>query len=64
MKEMRGRFLEDDLEGTLCDGCVHRCLKPAKPISPEYSEIDEYIFDDTLVKNRVEQYEQLTGGIK
>ena len=54
MKEMRRRFLEDDLEGTLCDGCVHRCLKPAKPISPEYSEIEEYVFDDSLVKARVE----------
>lgn len=54
MKEMRRRFLEDDLEGTLCDGCVHRCLKPAKPISPEYSEIKEYVFDDSLVKARVQ----------
>lgn len=54
MKEMRRRFMEDDLTGTLCDGCVHRCLRPAKPISPECSEIEEYIFDDSLVKNRVQ----------
>lgn len=58
MKEIRRRFLEDDLEGTLCDGCVHRCLKPARPITPEQSEIVEYDFDDSLVKNRVEKFER------
>lgn len=55
MKDMRRRFLEDDLEGTLCDGCVHRCLRPARPLTPECSEIEEYIFDDTLVRERVEK---------
>ena len=57
MKEMRRRFLEDDLAGTICDGCVHRCLKPAKPVMPEYSEVSDYIFDDSLVRKRVERYE-------
>lgn len=58
MKDIRRRFLEDDLTGTLCDGCVHRCLKPGKPTMPECSEMTEYNFDDSLVKNRVEKFER------
>ena len=58
MTEMRRRFMEDDLEGTLCDGCVHRCLKPAEPTMPEKSNMRKYDFDDSLVKNRVEKFEK------
>lgn len=58
MQDLRRRFLEDDLEGTLCDGCVHRCLKPAKPLMAEYSEIEEYDFDDSKVRQRVETFEK------
>ena len=58
MQDLRRRFLEDDLGGTLCDGCVHRCLKPAKPLMPEFSEIAEYDFDDSKVRIRVEAYER------
>lgn len=54
MKDMRRRFMEDDLAGTLCDGCVHRNCRPARPLMPECSQISEYEFDDTLVKQRVE----------
>ena len=57
MTEMRRRFMEDSLDGTLCDGCVHRCMKSAMPLSPEKTEIQEYDFDDSLVKSRIEKYE-------
>lgn len=55
MKEMRRKFLEDDLGGTLCDGCVHHACRPATAISPEYSSLQDkaYDFDDTLVKERI-----------
>ena len=62
MKEVRRRFLEDDLEGMICDGCVHRKLKPAKPLTPECTQIKEYIFNDSLVRNRIEAGE-INGGI-
>lgn len=56
MKDMRRRFMEDDLKGTLCDGCVHHTHAPAKPISPECSNIKgEYKFDDRLVRERLEK---------
>lgn len=55
MKEMRRRFLEDDLEGTICDGCVHHKCSMARPISPEYSTISgDYTFDDSAVRKRLE----------
>ena len=55
MKDMRRRFMEDDLKGTLCDGCVHHTHAPAKPVMSEYSEVKgEYIFDDSIVRERVE----------
>ncbi len=54
MKEMRRRFMENDLAGTLCDGCVNHALRPAKPLTVEYAQIQEYVFDDTLVRKRLE----------
>lgn len=54
--------MEDDLEGTLCHGCIHHCESKAKPISPEYSKITEYIFDDNLVKTRINKFEQILAN--
>ena len=54
MKDMRRRFMEDDLEGTLCDGCVHHTRACAKPLMPECCEINgEYKFDDSKVRERI-----------
>lgn len=59
MKEMRRKFLEDDLGGTLCDGCVHHDCRPAVAISPEYSPLGDkpYDFSDAKVRERVLQSE-------
>ena len=58
MQEMRRRFMEDDLSGTLCDGCVHHKTLPAKPITPEYSTVSgEFVFDDSLVSDRINNSE-------
>ena len=55
MQEIRRKFFDDDLSGTLCDGCVHHKCSPAKAISPEYSSVKgEYDFSDAAVKNRIE----------
>ena len=56
MKEMRRKFMDDDLAGTLCDGCVHRECRPAKPLTPECSHVEDYVFDDKLVRERVEKF--------
>ena len=54
MKDMRRRFMEDDLQGTLCDGCVHHTKAAAWPLLKEYSGVQgprEY--DDSLVRERI-----------
>lgn len=53
MKEVRRMFMEDDLGGTLCDGCVHHCYRPAKPLMPEYATENNEIFSDQLVRDRI-----------
>ena len=53
MKEVRRMFLEDDLGGTLCDGCVHHCQRPAKALMPEYATPNDEIFSDKLVRDRI-----------
>lgn len=58
MQEIRRKFMEDDLTGTLCDGCVHHKCSPAEPITPEYSSVTgEYDFNDSAVRVRVEDSE-------
>ena len=55
MKEMRRKFIEDDLTGTLCDGCVHHDCRKAEPLLQEYSDIKgEYYFSDEEVRKRFE----------
>ena len=54
MKDMRRRFIEDDLAGTLCDGCVHHTKSPARAITPECSSVKgDYVFDDSVVRERL-----------
>ncbi len=53
MKEVRKMFLEDNLDGTLCDGCVHHCLRPTKALMPEYATPNDEIFSDKLVRDRI-----------
>ena len=56
MKEMRRKFMEDDLSMTICDGCVHRDCRPARAVLPEYSTVaGEYEFNDELVRKRIEE---------
>lgn len=58
MKEMRRKFMEDDLGGTICDGCVHHQCRPAKAISPEYTKYKEnFTFTDEVIRKRFEETE-------
>lgn len=58
MKEMRRKFMEDDLGGTICDGCVHHECRPARAVTPECSEVKgDYSFFDEPVRRRLEETE-------
>ena len=53
MKDMRRRFMENDLGGTLCDGCVNHELRPAYALTPEYAACEEFAFSDEIVRKRM-----------
>ncbi len=48
--------MEDRLDGTICDGCVHHTCVPGKALTPKYSSFGdrEYDFSDALVRERIE----------
>lgn len=53
MKEIRKGFMEDMLDGTICDCCVHHNDAPAKPLMPEYATVNDDIFNDSKVRMRI-----------
>ena len=65
MKEIRQKFIEDKLEGTICYGCVHHCRADCQPVMPEYATENPDIFSDSLVRQRILEnrdfLEEVTG---
>lgn len=57
MREMRRRFIEDDLKGTLCYGCVHHCKADSTPLDPAMSTLQHWEPNDTMVRERISQWE-------
>lgn len=55
MKQVRQRFLDDKLDGVLCDGCVHHKHLPAQPLTAEAATINTELFSDTKVRTRLEK---------
>ena len=55
MKELRKGFMEDILDGTICDCCVHHNDAPAEPLMPEYATKNDDIFNDKLVRMRIKK---------
>lgn len=55
MKKIRQAFIDDKLEGTLCDGCVHHRFSEAKPLTPELATDNPDIFSDRLVRERLKK---------
>lgn len=63
MKEIRQMFMDDKLEGTVCDGCVHRTKRPAKATLPEYATDNPDIFSDLLVRERIRANRELVDSV-
>lgn len=63
MKAMRQKFMDDDLSGTICDGCVHHQCRPAQPLTPEVATTNEDLMLDYRVRDRLRkagvEYEKL-----
>jgi cytidyltransferase-like protein len=64
MKRVRQAFIDDKMEGIICDSCVHHCEKPSKPIMPELAVDNPEIFSDRLVRERMAQFPDITDKEK
>lgn len=53
MKDMRRRFMENDLAGTLCDGCVNHEIREAAPLTPELASMQHFRYDDSAIRKRI-----------
>lgn len=53
MKALRKKFIDDELEGTICYGCVHHCRAECKALSPEYATDNPEMFSDKKVRDRI-----------
>lgn len=53
MKNLRQKFIDDDLTGTICDGCVHHECRPAEPLTPEAATINDDLLLDYMVRDRL-----------
>lgn len=53
MQEIRRKFIQDKLEGTICECCVHHNDAPSKPTMPECSSTAQDSCDDSLVRMRI-----------
>lgn len=63
MKQIRQMFLDDHLDGTVCDGCVHHCYKPAEPFTPELANANPDIFSDEMVRKRIGENASLIKSV-
>ncbi|MDR2043076.1 MAG: radical SAM protein [Clostridium sp.] len=64
MKKVRQAFLDDKMDGLICDGCVHHCIRDAAPVMPELAEPNEEMYSDRLVQERLARYADFLSGTK
>jgi phosphoenolpyruvate phosphomutase len=55
MKQIRQAFINDKLDGLVCDGCVHHSVRPAQPVMPELAATNPNFGAGTKVKERIEK---------
>ena len=56
MKEVRQKFIDNKLDGLVCDGCVHHSVRPGAPVIPELAAKRNLDYDDSQVAGRVKQF--------
>jgi len=57
MKQIRQAFIDNKLDGLVCDGCVNHEKRPAKPVMPELAAKQSIDFDDSRVAQRINAYD-------
>ena len=56
MKEVRQKFLDGDLSGLVCDGCVYHDVRPGRPTSPDLAASPELNLKESDVKRRIDEF--------
>jgi len=57
IKKVRQAFIDNKLEGLVCDGCVHHSYRPAAPVMPELAAKQSLDCDDNSVAERMAAYD-------
>ena len=57
MKQVRQAFIDNKLDGLVCDGCVHHSSRPATPVMSELAARQSLDFNDSLVADRIAAYD-------
>ena len=57
MKQVRQAFIDNKLDGLICDGCVHHTFKPGKPVIPELASKQTLDLEDNQVAKRITEYD-------
>jgi cytidyltransferase-like protein len=61
MQKIRKAFIEDNMEGLICDGCVHHCEKSSQPIMPGLANHNPEMNSDRLVRERIAEFPDITA---
>jgi phosphoenolpyruvate phosphomutase len=56
MKQVRQAFIDDKLDGLVCDGCIHHDIRPGAPVMPELAARQSLDFGDDCVARRIKDY--------
>ncbi|MCL2247739.1 MAG: radical SAM protein [Oscillospiraceae bacterium] len=56
MKRVRQAFIDDKLDGLVCDGCVHHEIRPSSPVMPELAARQSLDFSDSVVADRINKF--------
>jgi len=56
IKRVRQAFIDDKLDGLVCDGCVHHSIRPAEPVMPDLAARRSLEYDDDSVAQRIKEF--------
>jgi len=57
MKQVRQAFIDDKMDGLVCDGCAHHENRPGAPIMPELAARQSLDFDTDVVAGRIKEFD-------
>jgi cytidyltransferase-like protein len=56
MKQVRQAFIDDKLDGLVCDGCIHHDIRHGAPVMPELAARQSLDFETDFVAQRIRDF--------